>query len=205
MRPTPAVPVTRVRGGESRARVVVAIAGVAVALAVVKPWAPGGGAPAMAIGLDASPAADAAVAAAGTPGDTATEPGALPAGTPGLLLSGSGNGRGLIDLPGGGTLDCADPQGWLVVLDATTDGWRTRTWVAVDPGQPRDRSTRPRRSCGSPVARSRVLASVPRARQTARRRVGGPSGCGASSVMPLACPVSYISRRSARRVAASAA
>ncbi len=114
----------------------VVITGMALALAVAKPWAAGGGAAASSPGPGASSGADSsgapATAATGASGDTPTASGDAPVGPPGLLLAGAG--RGVIPLPGGGTLDCADPQGWRVVLDATTDGLATRTWVAVVPG-----------------------------------------------------------------------
>jgi len=153
--PTAPVPVTRVRGGEPRVSAIIAIAGIALALAVVKPWAPGSTAASMAIGLDASPAGDATVAPAAMPGTATTE-------TPGLLLSGGGGG--VIQLSGGSTLDCADPQGWQVVLDATSGGLPTRTWVAVDPGPatgPLDPAAPLARIVSGPVARLGFCAPGP--------------------------------------------
>jgi hypothetical protein len=135
-------------------RVVVAIAGVAMALAVVKPWAPGGGAPTIAIAPDTAPAVDATVAPSDMP-DTASV---------GVLDPLPASASGIIDLPGGGTLDCADPQGWQVVLDATTGGLPTRTWVAVDPGPamgPLDPAAPLIRIVSGPVARLGFCAPGP--------------------------------------------
>ena len=160
--PTAPVPVTRVRGGEPRVSVVVAIGGLALALAVLKPWAPGSSAAGIAIAPDTAPATDSSVAPAAMPGTPATMPGTAATETPGLLLSGGGGG--VIQLPGSGTLDCADPQGWRVVLDATTGGLPTRTWVAVDPGPdtgPLDPATPLARIVSGPVARLGFCAPVP--------------------------------------------
>jgi hypothetical protein len=130
------------------------MAAVAMALAVVKPWALGGDAPTTAITPDTTPAVDATVAPSDMP-DTASI---------GVLEPLPASASGIIDLPGGGTLDCADPQGWQVVLDATTGGLATRTWVAVDPGPamgPLDPTAPLIRIVSGPVARLGFCAPVP--------------------------------------------
>jgi len=136
----------------------VVIAGMALALAVAKPWAADGGAAASSLGPGASSGADSsdapATAATGASGDTPMSSGDAPVGPPGLLLVGAG--RGVIPLPGGGTLDCADPQGWRLY-----------------PGRGPGRSTPPCRLRGSPAARWRVLASA---------RPSQPSECGGWTV-----------------------
>ncbi|MGO9205219.1 MAG: hypothetical protein ACLQBX_03345 [Candidatus Limnocylindrales bacterium] len=160
-RPTAPVPVTRVRGGQSRVRVAVAMAAVAMALAVVKPWAPGGDAAGMAMAVGASPGAVASIALTAASDSPSDMPDTTSVGVLEPLPAGA---SGIIDLPGGGTLDCADPQGWQVVLDATTGGLATRTWVAVDPGPamgPLDPAAPLIRIVSGPVARLGFCAPVP--------------------------------------------
>jgi len=145
-RPTAPVPVTRVRGVESRVPVIIVLAVIALVLAVVKPWALGGGAAGIAMAPGTSPGAQASLAlTAASDSASVGPPKPLPAGA-----------SGIIDLAGGGTLDCADPQGWQVVLDATSGGLPTRTWVAVDPGPamgPLDPAAPLIRIVSTPVAR----------------------------------------------------
>ena len=156
-RPTAPVPVTRVRGVESRVPAVVVLAGISLVLAVVKPWAPGGAAAGIALAPGTSPAAEAS--AASDPASEASATGSL-----GVLEPLSAGASGIIDLPGGGSLDCADPQGWRVVLDATIGGLPTRTWVAVDPGLatgPLDPAAPLVRIVSSPIARLGFCAPRP--------------------------------------------
>jgi hypothetical protein len=111
-------PVNPVRRHEPRLSLAVAIVAIAVAVAIAKPW---------------SSATSAAPASLGPPGPSPSD---VLAATP---VPGSGHPLGtaqtggVIDLAGGGTLDCYAPPGWRLVVDTTGGGERVRTWLAVQP------------------------------------------------------------------------
>ena len=125
-RPTVSTPVRRVGGSEARLKAAVAVAAIAVTLAILKPWA--AGMSGRGLQLDSR----------GPAGSTSSESAALPTtdtagGPPRLLLV--ADGSGVVRLSGGRTLLCYEPPAWRLVLDETGAGYRTRTWLAVQPGR----------------------------------------------------------------------
>jgi hypothetical protein len=98
----------------------VAVVGLAVAVAVAKPWEHGQ----EAVFTSATSGPLSAVAATAPVASSVRFADGL------LLTSGQG---GIVPLPGGGSLACYDPPTWRLVVDATADGIHTRSAIAVVP------------------------------------------------------------------------
>lgn len=128
-RPTAPARVVRVGNTDRPVTAVIAIAGIGILTAIMKPWGPG---PGTAAGTSVSDPATAGRGQTAVSAQASEAPGAssYPS-TNGLLLTG-GEG-GVVQLPGGGTLDCLEPTGWRLIVDASANGVRTRTTIAVSP------------------------------------------------------------------------
>ncbi len=113
-------PVVHVRGAGRRVVYAVTIVGLAVVVAIAKPWEDGRGA----AFTWATPAPKSAVFATAPP----ASPSRFADGV--LLTSGQ---AGIVPLSGGGTLACYDPPTWRLVVDATADGIHTRSAIAAMP------------------------------------------------------------------------
>ncbi len=111
-------PVSPVRSHEPRLSLAVMLAAGAVAIAMAKPW---------------SSPTSVVPASLGTPGPSPSDV-LTAAPVPGSgRAPGTAQTGGVIDLAGGGTLDCYAPPGWRLVVDTTGDGRQVRTWLAVEP------------------------------------------------------------------------
>ena len=152
-RPATPASLTRVQRGDRRTPAVVAIVGVALVVAVAKPWPHATGSLLTSAGSPADSHADSAASAATAAPQLAPDGQRDRVGEPPMLLL-AGRHDGIVALPGGRSLDCFDPPGWRLVLDGAVGGQLVRTWIAVQPvpaAGPADPGTPAVRIVGGPV------------------------------------------------------